>query len=554
MVAVLAAVTLGASSDAGYQIDLGHYFPSAAAEAQSRRALFAEAGTFVASETPRTGPALLAWLQRYDALLQLIGRNDVYLYLLAEEDDRDTADAKADDALGDVQDRLDARVVRAAQDLGYGKIVALTQSPSLDPYRYLLLSSLAEARHQLDPASARAVAAAIDPVLDANASSYKALRNSGEAIAAHRDAYAALLISIATGRNGIARLRGFADAVEASYFDKSLTPASVERTLQAVRHSTSYARYLAVARTAPEPAFSPPPFPVVAAVSTILAAEQPMGEAYAGAYAALLDPAQRRLEICSDPHCDPGGFSVGASGSESGVFYGAFDRTTNAVRALAHESGHAVHRQFMNLAQPIAAYNDGPHFMFESFAIFNELLLLDHLYETANGTRERAYYLNAFIDDAAFQVFRSAQETDLEQSIYRGVDDGTIRTCADLSRLSSAAFLRYDPSAGAGPDVALYWARDRLFYTDPLYDVNYLYAGLLALQYFSDYKRDPAAFSKRYVALLKNGFNDTPAALERKFLGVDLSNEAALVAGATALIDARTTSLANLYAGLSPTR
>jgi hypothetical protein len=54
--------------------------------------------------------------------------------------------------------------------------------------------------------------------------------------------------------------------------------------------------------------------------------------------------------------------------------------------------------------------------------------------------------------------------------------------------------------------------------------VNYLYAGLLALQYFSDFERDPAVFSRRYVALLKNGFNDEPA----------------LVANASALIQRRT--------------
>ncbi len=51
----------------------------------------------------------------------------------------------------------------------------------------------------------------------------------------------------------------------------------------------------------------------------------------------------------------------------------------------------------------------------------------------------------------------------------------------------------------------------------------------------------------RYVALLKNGFNDSPAALERRFLGIDLTDEKALVANAAALIDARTEALSKLY-------
>ena len=201
----------------------------------------------------------------------------------------------------------------------------------------------------------------------------------------------------------------------------------------------------------------------------------------------------------------------------------------------------------MNLSQPIAAYNDGPHFMFESFAIFNELLLLDHLYDTASDARARAFYLNAFVDDATFQVFRSAQETDLERAIYRGVESGTIRSALDLNRLTETTFARYDPSAREDPNVELSWARNRLFYTDPLYDVNYLFAGLLALRYFSDFQRDPHAFAQRYVTLLKNGFDDSPAHLEKRFLGIDIANKPALVASASAAHRRTNETLAALY-------
>ena len=278
-----------------------------------------------------------------------------------------------------------------------------------------------------------------------------------------------------------------------------------------------------------------------------------MNAEYAGAFSDLLSPTNGRLEICMAPECDRTGFSVGFAGVESAVYYGGYDGATDNVRALAHESGHAVHREFMSRNQPIAAYNRGPSFMFESFAIFNEFLLLDHLYESAKTNEQRAYYLNAFLDDATFQVFGSAEETDSESSIYQGVDDGTIKTAADLDALTKRVFARYDTSSPSKPATALYWARDRLFYTDPLYDVNYLYAGLLAIAYFTDFKRDPNAFAPRYVALLKNGFKRLkPAALERRFLGIDLSDERALVTNAAALIDARTAELSLLYVTRGP--
>jgi oligoendopeptidase F len=547
LTAAAAVFCLAAAPEPTYHLDLARYFTSAAAEAQSRSAVLADAKAFAASATPASAPALLSWLRRYDALLEGLERHDTYVYLRAEEDDRDVAGAKADAELGDAEDRISDRVVEAAQRLGPARIAQWTRLPSLAPYRYLLTSSLAAAKHRLSPVQAHTVTVAVTPALDAAAAGYKTLRKSPATIESQQDAYAALLVAIASTRNGVARLLGFHSAAEAAYFDRSIAPASVKRTLRAVRDSGSYARYRAVAARAPKAAFAPPERSIADAVTLILDAERQMGAEYAGAYADLLDPARARLEICTAPECDDGGFSVGFVGVTSGVYYGHYDGVLRAVRAVAHESGHAVHRQFMSRHQPIAAYNRGPAFVFESFAIFNELLFLDSLYEHAADPAQRAYYLNYFLDDLTFEVFGSAAETDLESSIYRGVDDGSVKTAADLDALTVRVFARYDANSALDPATKLYWARDRLFFTDPLYDVNYLYAGLLAATYFADFKRDPKTFAPRYVALLKNGFDASPAELERRFLGIDLSDEKALVATAASLIDARTDELSQLY-------
>jgi oligoendopeptidase F len=61
------------------------------------------------------------------------------------------------------------------------------------------------------------------------------------------------------------------------------------------------------------------------------------------------------------------------------------------------------------------------------------------------------------------------------------------------------------------------------------------------------YERDPHAFAPRYVALLKNGFNDSPAALLQRFLSIDLTDERGLVTNAASVIDRRTQSLDALY-------
>jgi oligoendopeptidase F len=548
LVAILGALALtGGAKPETYTIDLGRYFPTAAAEAQSRVQVARDVRAFVESSPQATAPSVLRWLRRYDALLESLERHDIYVYLRAEEDDRDLADARADEELGSLEQSATNRVVAAAGVFGPGGIRRLTANASLKPYAFLLRRSLTASQHRLNAAEERTVAVAVTPTLDAAAGTYKALRKSPEPIASHDETYATLLATIVTARNGIARLRGFGGAPDASYFDKSLDSASVDAVLRAVRASKASAEYRRAAARAPRSGFTPAPLPVSQAIPTVVDAARPMGAEYSGAYASLLNPAARRLDICSASECDDTGFSVGFAGSESGVFYGKFDGSTNAVRALSHESGHAVHRQYMNAGQPIAAYNQGPSFMFESFAIFNELLLLDHLYRSAGSDGERAYYLDRFLADATFQVYRSAEEVELENAIYRGVVEGSLKTAADFNALTVRVFSQYDSSARNDPDTAGYWARNRLYYTDPLYDVNYLYAGLLALRYFADFERSPDAFSKRYVALLRNGFNDTPATLERRFLGIDLTNASGLVADATQIISERTLLLSRLY-------
>jgi oligoendopeptidase F len=73
---------------------------------------------------------------------------------------------------------------------------------------------------------------------------------------------------------------------------------------------------------------------------------------------------------------------------------------------------------------------------------------------------------------------------------------------------------------------------------DPLYDVNYAYGGLLALKYFQLYTTRHDWFMPRYIALLKNGFDQTPAELLKKFLEIDLSGPQ-LLEDDLALLNAR---------------
>ena len=78
-----------------------------------------------------------------------------------------------------------------------------------------------------------------------------------------------------------------------------------------------------------------------------------------------------------------------------------------------------------------------------------------------------------------------------------------------------------------------------LMYEDPFYDLNYVYAGLLALVYLDLYEADPAAFAQKYAALMRNGFDAPPRDLLRSFLGIDLADTEGLTARAVNVLRKR---------------
>src|SRR5262249_589419 len=130
----------------------------------------------------------------------------------------------------------------------------------------------------------------------------------------NRDTLAAILTSIINGRNEVARMRGFAGHLEESYTQRFLTPVSVRTLLeQLASNSEVNKRYermrgdrvrsqygFDVAHTwdlvLPDRGMSMPRFAITEASSVILAATAPFGADYKREMAALLDPANGRLD------------------------------------------------------------------------------------------------------------------------------------------------------------------------------------------------------------------------------------------------------------------
>jgi oligoendopeptidase F len=254
-----------------------------------------------------------------------------------------------------------------------------------------------------------------------------------------------------------------------------------------------------------------------------------LGKEYQSAFDALLDPANGRADILPGGAASRygGGFSLGAGGAGI-LFYGRFDGTFKDLSVIAHEGGHATHRQLMIANGVSRAYQHGPNFLFESFAEFNELLLADYMAEHAGTPELQRYYRKRWMYIKGLDAFDGAQDALLEQSIYDGVSAGTIRNADDLDSLSLKIDRQFSQFPDSTPELRSRWAMVSLMFEDPLYDVNYVYGGLLALKYFQLYSTRREWFVPRYIALLKNGFDQAPATMLTHFLEIDVSGPALL--------------------------
>ena len=370
----------------------------------------------------------------------------------------------------------------------------------------------------------------------------EAFKQSYASLASQRDLYAFTLMRLASSRTRLAQLHHFADAASEVYFNSYWTKAQVDDLVEQIAQKADlYKRYQRIRAdyikkltgykevnlwdmSVRPPGLQRPRYTIDQASQIIRDALAPLGADFGRELAALLDPANGRMDIVPGDHRKRGGFSQGFIGTDS-VFYSAgFAGSYNDVRVLAHESTHAVHRQLMNRSHVLPPYAEGPHYLFEAFAIFSEFLLQDYLYSHETDPTRKQFYLEQFLEGKGTAIFYVAPEVAVEHAVYDGVKQGTIKGADDLDALTKRIYSRYSIWPLKHDELKAQWMDTSLMFEDPFYDINYIYGALLALKFYEMYTRDPEQFAPRYIALMKNGFDAPPAVLLKRFLNIDLDD------------------------------
>ena len=570
---------------ARYHLDFArHYFATPAAEVAARQALDARLKELEALRGKvASSPATLLQALRLEAQAKVdFSRHLEYLHLRHAVDTRDEPSATDESALEAELARrtsfLDAELL-ALDAATFERFAA--QEPALAPYRFAV-EQVRRRREHTRPVAEEELLSTIGPLaadwpsdlydtlldhvpfgtvatpagpLDVRRQRAAIAQNADRqvreagfkqryaALATQQDLFAFTLLRLARSRNALARLHHFATAADEAYFGSFLTSPEVDRLLAALADRAEvykhYQQRRADAAKAslggadPHPwdilpttvsGGAPPRFPIAEARQIVTKALAPLGPHFGAALAQLLDPKNGRLDVVSGEHRASGGFSQGFIGVDSVFFTGGYDGSYNDLRVLTHEATHAVHRQLMSESGVSPLYADGPHFLFESFASFSEMLLADALEAAERDPARRRFFHEQFLDGKATVMFVAGPEAALEQAVYAGAQDGTLHGAAELDALTQKIFARYSIWPEREPALRSHWMAIPLMYEDPFYDLNYVYAGLLALEYSALQKQDPQVFATRYTALLEHGFDAPPAELLKKYLGIDLDD------------------------------
>jgi len=364
--------------------------------------------------------------------------------------------------------------------------------------------------------------------------------------ASQRDLLAFALIHTVRANEALAKAHGYSNAPDRKYDSLGFKPEQTRGLLRAMaQHGDVATRYEGIRLrelerqyghpaqiwdlSAPAPGFTPP-VTALAEIRTVFhEAFSGLGSEYQSAFDALLDPANGRADILPGGAANrySGGFSEGSGGTGI-LFYGRYDGTFKDLSVIAHEGGHATHRQLMNLNGVLPRYARGPHYLFESFAEFNELVLADFMAQHSGTPAGSCYYRDRWMSIKGLDAFYGAQDALLEQEIYDGVSAGTHRNADDFDKLTVESDSQFSEFPATVPELRNRWAAASLMVEDPLYNVNYVYGGLLALKYYQLYSTRREWFVPRYLALLKNGFDRPAEELLKDFLEIDISSPSLL--------------------------
>lgn len=253
------------------------------------------------------------------------------------------------------------------------------------------------------------------------------------------------------------------------------------------------------------------------ACDIILEALRPMGEDYLAFVRRGLS--ERWIDVYETPGKRSGAYSAGGYGMHPVILLN-FQGKLDDVFTLIHEMGHSIHTYLSCANQPVC-YSDYVIFVAEVASTCNEALLTRYLLDHAKNERERAYFLNHFLEQFRATLYRQTMFAEFELKVSELTAQGAGITADALCGIYKELNAQYfGDGIALDENIALEWARiPHFYYRFYVYQYATGFAAAIALsQRILDLGEQGR---EDYLGFLKGGSSKPPIDLLRG-AGVDM--------------------------------
>lgn len=264
------------------------------------------------------------------------------------------------------------------------------------------------------------------------------------------------------------------------------------------------------------------------AKKTVLKALEPLGERYIG----LLEEgfANRWIDVYENQGKRSGAYSAGAYGTHPYVLLN-YDEKLDDMFTLAHEMGHSLHSYFSNETQPYV-YSQYKIFVAEVASTCNEVLLMEYLLAHTEDKKERAYFINHFLDSFKATVYRQAMFAEYEKITNELAEAGESLTADVLKKIYYDLNCKYyGPDMVSDEEIAWEWCRIPHFYFN-FYVYQYATGFSAAVAIARRILKEGKPAVEDYMKFLSGGCSDAPVEL-LKIAGVDMGSKEPIQAALT---------------------
>ncbi len=203
-----------------------------------------------------------------------------------------------------------------------------------------------------------------------------------------------------------------------------------------------------------------------------------------------------------------------------------FTGLSSDVRPLTHELGHAIHYYLASREQTYLNFMPGL-IIAEIASMFGELLLADHLLETAESTTEKITLLTNQLNGAGFAIFYFSARMWFEQNLYDAIENGEYLNGKTISKYWCAARDKiYGDSVQWFDEMKWDWINMSAYLDPDIRFINYpyIYAQLFVYALYQTYKKEGEKFVPKFKKLLSAGGSVSPEEL-CKIVGLDITKQ-----------------------------